>query len=640
MTGKFIILILSVFVFFAFVLGVSAQTSPEEPFPAEVESCLRAAFGDDRFEAFASGQAELTVEEMSIVEQCFDSYYGSVPDFTPSPDSEHYSVDFTPEAESCLRAALGDDRFEAFASGQAELTAEEMSKVEQCLAYDGPISEFIPSPDSEDYPDEYFPPEVIECMTNAFGEERFYTFESGQSEPTAEEMSKALACLEESGLDPALILDSDDDEDLSAGVIECLIDAVGEERFQAIESGQSEPTPEEMALGQNCFETYSGAVPPPPPSDAPPSEPVSIPPELVDCLIGIFGEERFQAISTGQSEPTSEEVRLGDQCFQGAQPPGAPPDIGLDPWLEACLLEAVGSERFDAISSGQSQPTAVEEQLGISCFARLGHERPTVVSSPDYAIETEVLQCLKLALGEERFIAISEGSASPTLADRNKAEKCFGSTPAPFSPPPQVVLDESFIDCLINAVGEERFQAISQGESQPTPEEREEGAACFRVSQSEGGLSLGVILPLPSDQIPYLPENPDAISVDDISQEDDDDSADGTETVTIEGTAPPGEVVDIYVHSSTTVVASTEADSSGKWSYTVLGLEKGPHLVYAAAKVDGETERSVGTTFQAGAGGGANLILWGLVLGVVAILVLRILWRDKTAGATSRPYRP
>ncbi len=576
--GKFTALILSVFVFFAFVLGVSAQTDEGEHFPVEIESCFRAAFGDDRFEALSSGQAEPTAEDISKIERCF-------------------------------------------------------------LDYDGYLPGSISSPDSEDYPDEYFPPEVIECLKNALGEERFVVLESEQSEPTPEELSKAIACLEKFGLDPSLILDSPDDEGLSAGVIECLIDAVGEERFNAIESGQSEPTPEEMALGQHCFETYSGAVPPPPPSDVSPSEPVSMPPELIDCLIGIFGEERFQAISTGQSEPTSEEMRLGEQCFQGAQPPGAPPDIGLDPWLEACLLEAVGSERFDAISSGQSQPTAVEEQLGISCFAKLGHEQPTVVSSPDHAIETEVLQCLKLALGEERFIAISEGSASPTLADRDKAEKCFGSAPAPISPPPQVILDKSFIDCLINAVGEERFQAISQGESQPTPEEREEGAACFRVSQSAGGLSPGVILPLPSEQVPYLPENPDAISVDDISQEEDDDSADDTETVTIEGTAPPGEVVDIYVHSSTAVVASTEADSSGKWSYTVLGLDKGPHLVYAAARVDGETERSVGTTFQAGAGGGANWILWGLGV-AAAILVLRILWGVKPVGAIVRPQPP
>ncbi len=585
--GKFTVLILSVFVFFTFVFSVNAQTDESEPIPAELESCLRAALGNDLFEALSSGQDLVpTAEEMSNAEQCFLDYYGYVPDF-------------------------------------------------------------ISSPDSEDYPDEYFPPQVIECMTNVFGEERFYALDSELAEPTAEEMSKALACLEKFGLDPSLILDSHDDKDLSDGVIDCLIDAVGDERFHAIESGQSEPTPEEMALGEHCFETYSGAaLPPPPPGDQPP-EPAGVPPELIDCLIGIFGEERFQAISTGQSGPTSEEMRLGDQCFRGfAGPslggtpqPGTPPVLDIDPWLESCLREAVGDERFDAIASGQSQPTAVEEQLGISCFAKLGHELPTVVSSPDLAIETEVLQCLKLALGEERFIAISEGSASPTLADRDKAEKCFGSTPAPISPPPQVVLDESLIDCLMNAVGEERFQAISLGESQPTPAEREDGAACFRVSQSAGGLALDVILPLPSDQIPYLPENPDAISVDDISQEDDDDSADDTETVTIEGTAPPGEVVDIYVHSSTTVVASTEADSSGKWSYTVLGLEKGPHLVYAAANVDGETERSVGTTFQAGAGGGTNWILWGLGV-AAAILVLRILWGVKQVGATGRPTPP
>ncbi len=584
---KFTALILSVFVFFTFVLGVSAQTDEYEPLPAELESCLRAAFGDDRFEALGSDQAVPTAEEISKAEQCFLDYYGFVPDFMFPPDTTY------------------------------------------------------------DSDDKYFPPEVVECLKNALGEERFYALDSAQAEPTPEELSNALACLEKFGLDSSLILDSRDEKDLSAGVIECLIDAVGEERFHAIESGQSEPTPEEMALGQHCFETYSGAVPPPPPPpDDQPPEPVGMPPELIECLESAFGEERFRVISTGQSQPTPEEMRLGDQCFQGFAGPsldgtpqlGTSPALDMDPWLEGCLREAVGDERFDAIASGQSQPTAVEEQLGISCFAKLGHERPTVVSSPDHAIETEVLQCLKLALGEEHFGAIAEGSANPTLADRDKAEKCFGSAPAPISPPPQVILDKSFIDCLINAVGEERFQAISQGESQPTPEEREEGAACFQVSQSGGGLSPGVILPLPSEQVPYLPENPRAISVDDISQEDD-DSAGDTETVTIEGTAPPGEVVDIYVHSSTVVVVSTEADSSGKWSYTVLGLEKGPHLVYAAARVDGETERSVGTTFQAGAGGGTNWNLWGLGV-AAAILVRRILWGVKPVGATVRPRPP
>ena len=87
--GKFTILILSVFVFFAFVFGVSAQSSPDEPFPPEIESCLRAVFGDDRFEAFVSGQAEITAEEMSQAEQCYDSYYGSSPVFTPPPEPEY-----------------------------------------------------------------------------------------------------------------------------------------------------------------------------------------------------------------------------------------------------------------------------------------------------------------------------------------------------------------------------------------------------------------------------------------------------------------------------------------------------------------------------------------------------------------------
>ncbi len=552
---------------------------------------------------------------------------------------------FPPEVESCLRAALGDERFKAIFFEGSQPTREEAPKLEECFrAYGEPV------------PVEEWPSGLIKCLKNAVGEERYYAIDSGQSEPTAEEMSKAEPCFQQYGIDPGPP-DSPYDTDIHSELMDCLINAVGEERFYAIKSGQAEPTPEEVSKVQKCFEAYSDIVPPPP--AIPPPDDFGMPPELIDCLINALGEERFHAIESGQAQPTPEETTLGEQCFQGyvgedydTLPPGTlPPDVGpfpMDPWLEGCLREAVGDERFEAISSGQSEPTEVEEQKGIACFDNLGHERPAVVSAPDDVIHLEVLQCLRLALGEERFTAISEGTASATLADREKAEKCFGSVPAPISPPPRVVLDEHITACLKTAVGEERFQAINSGESQPTPEEQSKGEVCFQSAQPVDGLSPGAILPLPPEQVPYLPENPDAISVDEVSREEEPDS-DDTESVTLNGTAPLGGIVDIYIHSPTAIVASTEADSSGRWSYTVLGLEKGSHLVYATSRIDGEVERSAAMTFQADTTEGVNWVLWGLVWGLVAaagILVLMILWADKDIGArkpigsTGRPSPP
>ena len=87
MVGKFTVIVLSVFVFFAFVLGAGAQTDEGEHFPPEVIECLIDAVGEERFHVLESGQSEPTAEEMSKAEQCFDSYHGLIPDFTPAPHS-------------------------------------------------------------------------------------------------------------------------------------------------------------------------------------------------------------------------------------------------------------------------------------------------------------------------------------------------------------------------------------------------------------------------------------------------------------------------------------------------------------------------------------------------------------------------
>ena len=498
-----------------------------------------------------------------------------------------------------------------------------------------------------------FPPEVESCLRAALGDERFGAISAGTDQPTPGEIARAQECMQSLSGDiytspPPPDAQPDPTMSMPQELIDCLKAAVGAERFNAISSGQSQPTPEEMSSGEHCFQIYSDTVPPPP-SDSPPPETTGMPPELVACLKAAVGEERFNLISSGQAQPTPEEMSSGDHCFQGYTTPSQGDPVGaqpsevapppMDPWLEACLRDAVGDERFDAISSGQAQPTDVEKQKGIACFARLGHERPTVVSASDHPVQTEVLQCLKLALGEERFRAIAEGTAHPTLADRERGEKCFGSTPAPISPSPHVVLDETATACLRAAVGEERFNAISSGESAPTPEERVRGEACFEVSQHPGDIAPDVILPLPADQVPYLPENTTAVSVDDVSQDDEIDSSAETssgdsDVVLIEGTAPPGEIVDIYIHSDTSIVASTEADSSGSWSYTVLGLEQGPHLAYATAKVDGSDARSAPRMFEVGAGGaqpaeplatpseGVDWTFWSLLSATAVVVVI------------------
>jgi hypothetical protein len=163
-----------------------------------------------------------------------------------------------------------------------------------------------------------------------------------------------------------------------------------------------------------------------------------------------------------------------------------------------------------------------------------------------------------------------------------------------------VILADSVIDCLIDAVGVERFEAIKSGEASSTPEEREKGEVCFRAAEPTDGPTHDIVLPPSADEVPYLPEDPEAVSVADVTQESGAEPSDQTSgAITLEGTAPPDAVVDIYIHSETSVIVATEADASGKWSYTLIqALEEGDHLAYATTRADGELVRSSAKTFQ------------------------------------------
>lgn len=57
-----------------------------------------------------------------------------------------------------------------------------------------------------------------------------------------------------------------------------------------------------------------------------------------------------------------------------------------------------------------------------------------------------------------------------------------------------------------------------------------------------------------------------------------------TELPTIQGTAPPGSVVTIVIHSSEQITTTVTADANGNWTYTVADpISSGPHTITVAA---------------------------------------------------------
>lgn len=225
---------------------------------------------------------------------------------------------------------------------------------------------------------------------------------------------------------------------LPEGVAACLKNAVGEQAFNEISSGQRPPTPEEMALGQPCF--------PSGPQQGPGGAPGGIqdlPPDVEQCVLGIIGREKFDQAKTSDQPETvltpDEMRRVGETCFGGAPPgghQGGPPSDVI-----ACVEGALGKARAEELLRGVP-PTPEEMERARGCFPQ--HAAIIEVSSP-------VEACVKQALGTERYAALQHGGAQFSPEDNQKVQGCF-PTSGPVSggagkPPPTYNVEECVASC-------------------------------------------------------------------------------------------------------------------------------------------------------------------------------------------------
>lgn len=315
--------------------------------------------------------------------------------------------------------------------------------------------------------------------------------------------------------------------------------------------------------------------------------------ETQDCLKAALSEERFAAIFSQNQTPTLDDETKAQSCFANTDTSSSllnvagTNSLNLDPTMADCLKSSLGDDRFQEIYERQSQPTDEEIQQGVACFKQSGKTLSEVAFGSKFALE--VKQCLALAIGSERIQAIIKGAA-PTLAERKAAEKCLGAV-GPIILGLFSKISNDAISCLKTALGEDRLQSIISGESAPTEEERQKGYACLKSAPAEE-ITPEMILPPPPEIVPFLPVS-SAITIEEVKTL-------SANQVVLKGKTAANGVIDLYVYSEPTLL-TTQADSTGNWSYTIeRNLDQGPHLAYAVARLQFESARSEESHFTLG----------------------------------------
>ena len=256
-----------------------------------------------------------------------------------------------------------------------------------------------------------------------------------------------------------------------------------------------------------------------------------------------------------------------------------------------CLKNTLGEARFKEISSGKYDPTPLEREKVQTCYAKFYKtERPTVEYQTGATLDKETESCLKIAVGEARYKAISSGGSAPTAQEQNKGQECFGASASPLAPPPILKVSTKIKSCIDSAVSAARLVKIKSGEVEPTEIERNKASACFKNINK---IQLA-FLPIPPEQVPFLAIDKAKVAIEKVATTYKKDSS-GKEipVVTFTGKGLPSSAVDLYFFSDP-VVVTVETDANGVWTYNLdVPLETGDHIAYVAAKTgEGEAVRS------------------------------------------------
>lgn len=308
-------------------------------------------------------------------------------------------------------------------------------------------------------------------------------------------------------------------------------------------------------------------------------------------------ELEFMRYSTPQTSEEEEELeKLKEKvliCFQTYQEAVSINEASgklttLSDEVKSCIIQAIGKEAFDEVSSGKREATKEEKIKGEACL-QMDYETKVVYKTDEEELEPGSGSCLLLALGKERYSAIEAGG-QPTLEERKKSERCFGAGIHPLQKKPIYQLSENIEKCLKENLSEEKYNQLKTGRFTPSYNEKISSNVCFA---SINKLQKNV-LPPPPVQVPFLEEKPGDVSVRTADRLTKKINEGIRETrFQLKGKGPANSLVDIFIFSEPIVVV-TQTDENGDWVYELDDpLEEGTHIVYATVKgTSGERVRS------------------------------------------------
>lgn len=433
------------------------------------------------------------------------------------------AVDLSDELVTCMQDTIGADAFSAIASGVREPTAAEKAAGETCVAEFSPA---ITTPSASQPPVE-LSDDLKTCLEAGFGSDRFAAMLAGEvGQPTVEERTIAERCFATYGkpdVDPRKTSATSDNRvssgaasktiTMPAGMVSCLEEALGADRYRILVSQGGQPTETERSVSQVCFEKYRELIHESDLSTPPPGTVMN--PDTEACVRRIMGDA-FETTRAGVAPSAEKRREVAETCFnmdadEIERLETTPPTNAMLPETQACMIEAFGEAVALQMMSGgtgridHSLIEAGKEKMQ-TCFARTYRHQSTDATNaatapmmipPDqpkvWDTFERVTACEQTVLAGN-FEAFQRGEYSPTDEELAKMKSC-SSSGSSGSVTPSVststyvesskALDSSerVAECTAGVLGS-NYEAYKTGRYYPTEGEFAKlQSGCFASSQ-------------------------------------------------------------------------------------------------------------------------------------------------------------
>lgn len=288
----------------------SEPTKMFEYINERVDECLRNSYTPDQYQKYFAADGELRNlyelgDEINRAKACMR--LRRIPDFAA-------------EEEACLKEALGEARFSAIYSGQAEATDAELEKARICFDKPNVVNyTAYKKPDAA----------TLSCLKLSLGEDRFAKIETGEERPTRKEIASARECLNVTtqAAAPPMVVQSTEEQS------SCVDEAIDNKRLQDLIEGKKRPTLEEKAAIKQCFEIESSVQ----------TAFLPVPPEQV-----VFIDEAAEEVEI-ESAKTNNRIDTNVLLLQGKAYPDSIVDVYLfsDPIVISTTADENGNWSYE-----------------------------------------------------------------------------------------------------------------------------------------------------------------------------------------------------------------------------------------------------------------------------------------------------